>query len=329
MKTTYRQFFIYGIALVLLIIVTYQVMAVGLYITELPFKGSYKVSCTYHSICSSPPTAGFGLDFVNNVSATYGDVVYASGRGTVTQSILHSDWGETIIISHPDSYRSRYAHLAYRFSSVNQKMREGSPIGYMGSTGKSTGDHLHFQTYLNTDTGQGVDPGTIDGVAVGGFCLSCVFTNSSFNTTMRLVDNTDGGFSLTGTATCYNNTANGYYADGLQQSVTYFRYCDGLTGSPTRTGTWTPTLPSSGNYHIFVFIPAHSGLVLTGFANYKVYSNNTLLETITVNQHAYANKWVRLGVFNLSTSASYLTLTNQTGDAGKPAFDAVMFVKDF
>lgn len=288
-KVKCRQFVVYIAALVILIliIVTYQAEAVGSYITELPFKGAYKVTCTYHTSCYSTPTPGFGVDFTNNVSETFGDVVYASGRGTVTTATDNGgDWGKTVVISHPDSYRSRYAHMEYQFPYVNQKMREGSPIGYMGHTGTATGDHLHFQTYYNTDTGQGVDPGPIDGVAVGGFYKNSVYSNSSFNTTMRLVDNTDGSpfFTLNTVSGCPNNTQNGYHANGLGQPAAFFRHCAGTTGTPTRTGRWKPALASSANHHIYVFIPRHDGITLTGMAKYKIYSNGVYLGFILINQ---------------------------------------------
>ncbi len=333
MRSFHKLFF--AILVLCFIFVTYQASAVGTYITELPFRGSYNVQCGYHTQCTNPPTSGYGLDFVNVNEETYGDVVYASGRGTVTTATdSGGDWGKTVVITHPDTYRSRYAHLAYQFPYTNQKMREGSPIGYMGATGVATGDHLHFQTYLNTETGGGVDPGPIDGIGVGGFCNTqndpCgPFATYTFSTDMRLVDNTDGGFSLTGTASCFNGTQNGYHIDGLGKTVTYFRYCNGTTGSPTRTGRWTPVLPSSGNYHIYVFIPEHSGLSLTRAAKYHIYSNNTLISTVYIYQQVYPNKWIRLGLFNLSTNGSYVELKNQTSDGRTITYDAVMFVKDF
>jgi hypothetical protein len=241
------------------------------------------------------------------------------------------DWGKTVVISHPDSYRSRYAHMEYQFPYVNQKMREGSPIGYMGHTGSATGDHLHFQTYYNTDTGQGVDPGPIDGVAVGGFYKDSVYSNSSFNTTMRLVDNTDGSpfFKLNTVSGCPYNTQNGYDANGLGQPAAFFRHCAGTTGTPTRTGRWTPALASSTNYHIFVFIPRHDGITFTGYAKYKIYSNGVYLGFILINQQVYMNKWVRLGLFNLNINNSYVELQNDNADGQRVAYDAVMFVPDF
>lgn len=306
------------------------VMAVG-NVTELPFIGSYNVSCGYHTSCYGTPTPGYGLDFVNRNESTYGDVTYAAGRGTVTASGSEGGWGYRVIIRHPDNYYSRYAHLLYWFPAVNHKLREGSPIGYMDSTGNSTGHHLHFQVYFNTTSGGGVDPTPIDGYTQ--FCgagQTCgPYDNYNFNTRMRLIDNTDNGFSLTGTASCWNNTTNGFHRDGLGKSVIYYQYCSGTTGNPTRIGTWTPSLPAAGYYHIYAFAPNHSGIVLTQNARYQIYSNNTLIATVSVNQNGYNNDWVRLGMWYLSTSGTYIRLTNQTSDGQRVAYDAVMFVEDF
>lgn len=194
-------------------------------------------------------------------------------------------WGYRVVLRHPDLYYySRYAHLRYWFPAVNHKMQLGSPIGYMGNTGNVTGTsgyHLHWQVYYNTTTGGGVDPLPIEGVT--SFCgagQTCgPYNNADFSTQMRLVDNTDGGFSLSGTGTCWDNTTNGFHRDGLGLSRVYYRYCNGTTGSPTLTGTWTPSLPASGNYHVYVFAPNHNGLTLTGNARYQIYSNNTLIAT--------------------------------------------------
>lgn len=302
-------------------------------VTELPFIGTYNVTCGYHNSCASTPTPGYGLDFANTSESTYGDVAYASGNGTVVENDgdPSTGYGYRIVLRHPDNYYSRYAHLSYWFAALNHKMQLGSPLGYMGNTGNSTGPHLHWQVYYNTTSGQGVDPLPIEGVsAFCGMGQTCgPYSNSSFSTQMRLVDNTDAGFSLSGTATCWSNTTNGFYRSGLEKSVTYYSYCNGATGSPTRTGTWVPDLPVPGTYWVYAFAPNHSGITLTANATYRVYSNGSLVGTVSVNQNGYNNDWVRLGSFYLLTSNSYVVLTNQVNDGQRVAYDAVMFVRDF
>lgn len=325
---------------VFLAIVAYQVLAVGIYVNELPFRGTYRISCGYHTNCTIPPTPGFGLDWVNHSLPSRGKTVYASGQGIVKVQTNAPGWGITVVVDHPDDYKSRYAHLEWYFARPDQKMRAGSPIGYIGNTGcGNCGYHLHWQVYNNNmESGPGIEPRPIDVVTTATPFVQYnptisapTYTNSSAATYMRLVDNTDPGFTLTGTASCVNNTTNGYHQGGIYQSpsVAYFRYCFGSGG--VSTGRWTPTpaLPFSGNTHVYAFIPAHSGLTLTGQASYKIYSNNALVQTVTINQHFTSNKWVRLGMFNLNQSGTYVELTNQTGDGARVAFDAMMFVPDF
>ncbi len=309
-----------------------QVTAVG-QVTELPFIGTYNVSCGYHNSCATTPTAGYGLDFVNTAESTYGDVAYASGNGTVVENDGDPSvsYGYRVVLKHPDNYYTRYAHLSYWFAGMNHKMQLGSPLGYMGSTGNSTGPHLHWQVYYNTTSGQGVNPLPIEGVsAFCGIGQTCgPYTNTSFSTQLRLVDNTDAGFSFSGTATCWNNTSNGFYRGGLEKSVNYYYYCSGTTSSATRTGRWWPSVPSAGVYWIYVFAPSHSGITLTSNAIYKVYSNSRLVGTVAVAQNGYNNDWVRLGSYYLTTSGSFVELTNVVSDGQKVAYDAVMFVRDF
>lgn len=321
------------LAIIGLAVVVYQVTAVGTYVNELPFKGTYRVSCEYHNVCIPfPPTDnGWGLDWVHSTQSSRGKTVYASGKGIAHANTNDGSWGIRIIIDHPNDYKSRYAHLQWYFARTNQSMRGGSPIGYIGNTGcGNCGYHLHWQVYNNNlESGNGVEPVPIDGVSTS-FVQNGTYTNPGFATYMRLVDNTDASpaFTLTGTASCFNNTINGYHQDGLYQAVPYFRYCLGSGGVSTAKWTLTPSLPFSGNTHVYAFIPAHSGLTLTGQASYKIYSNNTLVQTVTINQHFTSNKWVNLGYFNLSTSGTYVTVASNTGDGERVAFDAMMFIPD-
>ncbi|MFT9598756.1 peptidoglycan DD-metalloendopeptidase family protein [Mesobacillus sp.] len=80
-------------------------------------------------------------------AADNGNVVYAGNKG--------DGYGNKIIIDHNNGYRTMYAHLASISVSVGQTVSRGSSIGIMGTTGNSTGIHLHLEVYQN---GKIIDP---------------------------------------------------------------------------------------------------------------------------------------------------------------------------
>lgn len=93
-----------------------------------------------------------GMDF----TAPAGTDVYATGNGTVT-SVQSSQrgLGKNIVIDHGFGYKSIYAHLSNFNVRVNQKVQRGDIIGYVGNTGTSVANHLHYEIKLN---GENVDP---------------------------------------------------------------------------------------------------------------------------------------------------------------------------
>ena len=93
-----------------------------------------------------------GLDF----PAASGTPVTAAGFGTVAFSgFSASGWGNLIIIRHRFGLRSFYAHLSSLGVRTGQSVRSGAQIGRVGSTGFSTGPHLHFELLLR---GANIDP---------------------------------------------------------------------------------------------------------------------------------------------------------------------------
>ena len=87
-----------------------------------------------------------GMDF----TADRGTEVYATGDGVV-EAIEKKRWGygKSIIINHGYGYKTRYAHLSAFEVRVGQKVKRGELIGLVGSTGKSTGPHLHYEVVVN------------------------------------------------------------------------------------------------------------------------------------------------------------------------------------
>ena len=86
-----------------------------------------------------------GIDF----SAEVGTPVVAAAPGVVIRSEWDHNFGNVIEIKHAENFLTRYAHLSKRLVSVNAEVRGEVPIGAVGSTGRSTGPHLHYEIFQN------------------------------------------------------------------------------------------------------------------------------------------------------------------------------------
>ena len=84
-----------------------------------------------------------------------GTTVYASCAGTVIQASYNGGYGNNVVISHADGRLTRYAHNSKLLVKVGQKVEQGEPIALSGSTGRSTGPHVHFEIYIG---GAAVNP---------------------------------------------------------------------------------------------------------------------------------------------------------------------------
>jgi len=94
------------------------------------------------------PISGFnkmhkGIDF----AAPKGTPVYAGGNGVIEKAGVNGGYGKYIRIRHNNEYKTAYAHLSDFKKGINKGVRvnQGEIIGYVGSTGKSTGPHLHYE----------------------------------------------------------------------------------------------------------------------------------------------------------------------------------------
>jgi murein DD-endopeptidase MepM/ murein hydrolase activator NlpD len=86
-----------------------------------------------------------GADWANDIGTT----VRASNHGTVSIVGKQNVYGKYVVIDHQGGYQSLYAHLDSYSVRKGDYVEQGSTIGKMGSTGRSTGPHLHFSIYLN------------------------------------------------------------------------------------------------------------------------------------------------------------------------------------
>jgi len=93
-----------------------------------------------------------GLDF----AAAVGTPIYATADGVVKEADYNAGgYGNNVVINHGFGYETLYGHMYRIKTKVGRKVKRGEVIGYVGSTGKSTGPHCHYEVHKN---GQPVDP---------------------------------------------------------------------------------------------------------------------------------------------------------------------------
>ena len=86
-----------------------------------------------------------GLD----MAAPHGTPVYATADGIVSRAGISNGYGNLIEIDHGKGIRTRYGHLSAILVGENQRVHRGDLIGRVGSTGRSTGNHLHYEVRLD------------------------------------------------------------------------------------------------------------------------------------------------------------------------------------
>ena len=97
------------------------------------------------------PNNHTGID----IPAPAGTSILAAKSGVVTTSTYNSSYGNYVVVSHSDGTSTLYAHMSRRGVSKGQTVSQGQVVGYVGTTGSSTGNHLHFEIRVN---GSRVDP---------------------------------------------------------------------------------------------------------------------------------------------------------------------------
>ena len=125
-----------------------QVTAEGEFMWPLP-SGGY-ISCYFGDY-----DPGGRPHYAMDIAIAAGTPIYASNDGTVVTATWHSSYGNYVVIDHGEGRSTLYAHCSGLAVSAGQSVSKGQVIGYVGSTGYSTGNHLHFEFRIN---GQKVNP---------------------------------------------------------------------------------------------------------------------------------------------------------------------------
>lgn len=92
-----------------------------------------------------------GLDY----AASAGDPIRAAADGTVIHAGYNGGEGISVHVRHADGVVTKYFHMSSLNAAQGDQVRQGDTLGYVGSTGNSTGNHLHFEVWVN---GQDVNP---------------------------------------------------------------------------------------------------------------------------------------------------------------------------
>lgn len=113
-------------------------------------SGIWIVPCTYSRVSSPfgyrwhPTTGEYTMHKGVDLAAPKGTPIYATRSGYVNVATYHSTAGNYVTINHRDGFTSVYMHMTHYVVSPGQEVKAGQLIGYVGSTGRSTGPHLHF-----------------------------------------------------------------------------------------------------------------------------------------------------------------------------------------
>ncbi|MGB3298684.1 MAG: M23 family metallopeptidase [Phormidesmis sp.] len=114
-----------------------------------PFVGKVEISSEFG--VRSNPFGGKGYEVHEGIdfAGEQGNIIAAAGDGKVTQSGNNGGYGISVTIDHGYGYKTLYAHMSKNRVQVGDRIKQGQIIGYIGSTGRSSGPHLHYGLYLN------------------------------------------------------------------------------------------------------------------------------------------------------------------------------------
>ena len=114
--------------------------------TAVPIGGNFRMSSGF-GMRVDPFTNTLarheGLDF----TAMQGTPILATADGTVTRSGWEDTYGNIVEVTHAEGFMTRYAHISKRHVTEGQRVKRGQHIADVGSTGRSTGPHLHYEVF--------------------------------------------------------------------------------------------------------------------------------------------------------------------------------------
>lgn len=120
--------------------------------------------CLFLWPVQGPITSDYGYRFIFgetnfhrgiDIAAPSGTAINAAAEGVVTFSGVRGTYGNLVVVTHADGFQTYYAHCSKLLVSVGDTVTQGQPVAAVGSTGRSTGPHLHFEVRYQNDP---IDP---------------------------------------------------------------------------------------------------------------------------------------------------------------------------
>ncbi|MBN1484901.1 MAG: peptidoglycan DD-metalloendopeptidase family protein [Chloroflexia bacterium] len=262
------------------------------------------------------------------LAAASGEVVFAGFLDTLCPTPAG-----LVVLDHGQGYRTLYWHFQHVYVQEGDRVPQGQPLGAVGSTGCSTGPHLHFGVqWLGRDTDPygwcgseqvPEDPWAAHPAGAPSRWLWADRPSPCPVPARALVlDDADGR--------CSRSEALWYEAPVGYAGHAFWTYTTADVSRSTHRVLWRPELPEAGRYFVYAYVPWYdSGRPDTTQARYRIrYAGGQ--STVVVDQAHAAGLWVLLGAFNFQQgSDGYVYLDEVTADGGTTIwFDAVIWVRE-
>lgn len=157
--------------------------------TNIPLTGTFNVTCEYKR------KGSWACGWHTGIDLTGSDTIYGTCDGTVTKIGWDNSYGNYITVQAPDGKFHWFCHLSKVTCSVGQKISRTTQIGVMGSTGNSTGKHLHFEIRNSSNAyADNSNPADYTGIpnVVGRYNSSNYQISSTTTSTTTTISSTTG-----------------------------------------------------------------------------------------------------------------------------------------
>lgn len=209
-----------------------------------------------------PPEDTDGVGSTNHggvdVGASRGSEIWAPKDGVVVLSGYNGGYGNCVILDHRNGIQTLFGHMTATAVSEGQEVRQGQVIGYVGSTGNSTGPHLHYSAYRDDVS---IDPFELYPPSVIRFGLAPEPAAGATHDT-SVPNNLNGCPKYTMSVSAYNTYDNPRTASGT--TPTENRTVAGLSQFPFGTRVYIPALSSWANHGVFIIEDRGNENYMTG-----------------------------------------------------------------